>query len=53
MMINALTPPAGVLMLDQEAGTLELTSYGETKELCGDAKKIGDVAFDAVVAHLK
>ena len=41
-----------VLMIDQDDGTLEVASYGKTRELCADAKKIGDVAFDAVMAHL-
>ena len=45
-------PQVIVLLLDQEAGTLEFASYGDTKALCGDAKKIGDIAFDAVMAHL-
>ena len=28
---------------------LEYASYGKTKELCADAKKIADIAFDAII----
>lgn len=45
-------PQVVVLMIDQDAGTLEFASYGETRELCAEARKIGDAAFDAVMAHL-
>ena len=45
-------PQVVVFMIDQDAGTIEFASYGATRELCADAKKIGDVAFDAVMAHL-
>jgi hypothetical protein len=45
-------PQVVVLMIDQDAGTLEFASFGTTRELCAEAKKIGDVAFDAVMAHL-
>ena len=45
-------PQVVVLMIDEDAGTLEFASYGETRALCAKAKKIGDVAFDAVMAHL-
>ena len=40
-----------VLMIDQAAGTLEVASYGATRELCKEAEKLGDVAFDAVMMH--
>ena len=45
-------PQVVVLMIDQDKGTFEFASYGETKALCAEAQKIGDVAFDAVIAHL-
>lgn len=41
-----------VLLIDQDAGTLEYASYGETKELCKEAKILADVAYDAVMAKL-
>ncbi len=43
-------PQVIVLLIDQEACTIEAISYGATPELCADARKIADVAFDAVVA---
>lgn len=39
-----------ILMIDEEM--LTYASYGETKALCDAAKKIADVAFDAVMDHL-
>jgi hypothetical protein len=45
-------PQVVVLMIDQDSGTLELASYGETRELCEEARKLGDVAFNAVIAHM-
>lgn len=41
-----------VLMIDLEEGSMEVATYGKTRELCAEARKIGDVAFDAVFAHL-
>ena len=37
-----------VIMLDLERGTIESVTYGRTKALCADAKRLGDVAYDAV-----
>ena len=34
-------------------GNLECVTYGTTEVLCDDAKKLGDVAFDAVMSKLK
>lgn len=31
---------------------LQYASYGETKALCDDAKKIADAAFDAVMDYM-
>lgn len=42
-----------MLMLDLEVGTMECITYGETKALCAAAKKLGDAAYDAVIAELK
>lgn len=38
-----------VVMLDLERGTIESATYGETKALCADAKRLGDAAYDAVI----
>jgi len=38
-----------VLLIDTEQGTLELASYGETKALCAEAKRLGDAAYGAVM----
>jgi hypothetical protein len=40
-----------VLMLDDD--NLEYASYGETPALCNEAKKLADVAFDAVMKALE
>lgn len=37
-----------VIMLDPTAGTLEYASYGKTRALCADARRLADAAFDAV-----
>ena len=31
------------------AGQLEYASYGETKALCSEAKKLGDIAFESIM----
>lgn len=36
-----------VLMIDDEAGTMEYASYGKDKRLCGQARKVADACFDA------
>ena len=38
-----------VLAVDRKAGTLEMTSYGETRALCDGAKRLGDAAYEAVM----
>lgn len=38
-----------VLYINRSEGTVRYASYGRTRELCADAKKIADVAFDAVM----
>jgi hypothetical protein len=38
-----------VLMIDSKTGTLEYASYGATRELCADAKRRADAAYDAVI----
>jgi len=37
-----------IIALDDKAGTIEMATYGETRQLCLDAKNRGDAAFDAV-----
>lgn len=39
-----------VLMIDDNK--LEYASYGETKALCNEAKKIADKAYDSVFNYL-
>lgn len=38
-----------ILAVDVEVGTLEYASYGETKPLCDQAKKLADAAYSAVL----
>lgn len=38
-----------ILAVDPIAGTLECASFGETKELCSEAKKLAAAAYDAVI----
>jgi len=38
-----------VLMIDIENGTLEYSSWGETKALCSDAKHLADKVYEAVM----
>jgi hypothetical protein len=35
--------------LDPEAGTLEYASYGETKALCAEARRLADIAYQSVM----
>lgn len=42
-----------VLMVDLKAGTLQMASYGATRELCNDAKRRGELAYDAVMGSFK
>lgn len=44
-------PIAILIMADPVAGTLEYSSYGETKPFCAEAKQIGDLAYDAIYRH--
>lgn len=37
-----------ILAVDRKAGTLQLVTYGETKALCADAKRLGDLAYSAI-----
>ena len=37
-----------VLLIDRSAGTLEYASYGRTPELCAEARRLTDVAFEAI-----
>tara|TARA_Y100001933_G_C19004953_1_gene566184 strand:+ start:3944 stop:4141 length:198 start_codon:yes stop_codon:yes gene_type:complete len=39
-----------VIMVDEEK--LEYASYGETKELCNEAKKVADKCYDAAFKAL-
>lgn len=41
-----------ILAVDRKANTLEYASFGATKELCGQAKRLADRAFEAVSASI-
>lgn len=38
-----------IIAIDRAAGTIEMATYGQTKALCNDAKRMGDAAYDAVM----
>ena len=38
-----------ILAVDRKAGTLQMATYGETRELCAEAKRLGDAAYGAVM----
>lgn len=40
-----------VILYVTDAGQLGMVSYGRTKELCADAKVLGDHAFDLAMSH--
>lgn len=40
-----------VLMLDMKSNTLEMATYGKTRELCAMAKRLGDKAYEAVMRN--
>jgi hypothetical protein len=42
-----------VLFVDPDAGTLEYASYGETRQLCAEAKKVADAAYNAIMRHYR
>jgi len=39
-------------MINERAGTIESASYGETKVECAMAKRVADVAYDAVYEYI-
>jgi hypothetical protein len=41
-----------VIMINERAGIIESASYGETKAECAMAKRLADVAYDAVYEHI-
>jgi hypothetical protein len=40
-----------ILMMDDD--TLEYASYGENAQMCKDAKKLADVAYEAIMKYLE
>ena len=38
-----------ILAVDVNAGTLEYASFGETKRMCDDAKRLAEAAYAAVM----
>lgn len=41
-----------ILMIDEEAGTMEYASYGQTRRECAEAKRLGDAVYEAAYRHL-
>ncbi|MEW6616451.1 MAG: hypothetical protein AB1401_13430 [Thermodesulfobacteriota bacterium] len=41
-----------IFMIDDDKGTIEYASYGKDRVMCADARKLADVAYDAVLDHL-
>ena len=42
-------PQIIILAIDPIAGTLEYASYGESKAHCDEAKRLADVAYQAIM----
>lgn len=42
-------PQIIILAVDPIAGTLEYASYGESKAHCDEAKRLADVAYQAIM----
>lgn len=42
-------PQIIILAIDPIAGTLEYASYGESKVHCDEAKRLADVAYQAIM----
>lgn len=42
-------PQIIILAIDPVAGTLEYASYGESKAHCDEAKRLADVAYQAIM----
>lgn len=42
-------PQIIILAVDPIAGTLEYASYGESKSHCDEAKRLADVAYQAIM----
>jgi len=38
-----------LLMIDRKQGTLEYAAYGKTKDLCKDAERLADIAYEAIM----
>ena len=37
-----------IIALDRRLETINMATYGRTKQLCSDAKRLGDAAYKAV-----
>ena len=44
-------PPIIILAVDPITGTLEYASYGESKAHCDEAKRLADVAYQAIMEN--
>jgi len=38
-----------IIALDRKLETINMATYGTTKQLCADAKRLGDAAYNAVM----
>ena len=40
-----------VIQINRETRNVGLTTYGKTKEMCGHAAKLGDMAYDLILSN--
>jgi hypothetical protein len=38
-----------IIAMNDDTGRIEMATYGETKELCTETKRLGDAAYSAVL----
>lgn len=50
---NRLNADRCIVIWTTAAGQIGMASFGQTKALCANAGKLGDVAYEAVVERLK
>ena len=42
-----------IISIDYEAGTLDATTYGKTRTMCGEAEKLGDALYKAAYKYME
>ena len=40
------------LLVNEDAGTMEVVSYGRTRRECDEAKRLADAIYDAAYSHM-